>query len=380
MLHRNTEANHVYYNVRVQNGDPSGQNKVCEYRETRNVPIIDMPQDYFLTCVRFQVPTSTIPLLIVPIQPYPNTDVSKTIYSVSLSYGGKTAQQYVIWNPNEKLSKTSYYISPKRQITKDTPFTNASDSYYYCRSYLHMMNLVNTAFAAAFTALGGMTTLPVGATAPYYTYDAPTKLFTLNAQKANYDVTNPSYIAIYINNDLYTLFGAMNHVVINNNNSDEEDKQILIKDEGNNTVNGIINYSQEFSTLVGWVGFKSIVITSGTLPVIDEGIPTSQDYFSNTNVNANGQPSFLKIVSDYDALFDDLGGADFVNSFQYTSTSEYRLIDLVGTQPITTFDLKVWWVDQFGGLHELLITPNESATFKFLFRRKAFNLGILAKE
>jgi hypothetical protein len=372
MLSRTHDATHVYYNVRIQNGSPDGKNIQCSYRETRNVPIIDDPSQYYLTCVRFSLPTSTVPLLVVPVQPYPNTDPTKTIYSVTLSYGGKTAQQYVSWTPNEKVYSTP--VAPVVALSSSAPFTNANDSYYYCRSYVHMMNLVNTALQAAYAALANQIALPVGASAPYLTYDAATKLFSINAPKAAYDVTNANYIALYFNNDLYTLFGALNSVVVNNNNENEDDRQILLRDQKNNTdAAGMIKFAQEFSTLACWSGFKSLVITTGTIPIVSEGIPTAQDYYSNTNVNANGQPTFLNIVSDYDALFDDIGGADFVNAFQYTAQSEYRLIDMIGTQPLTTFDIQCWWQDGFGGLHPLLIAPNESGTLKFLFRKKAFS-------
>lgn len=372
MLSRTHESTHVYYNVRVQNGDPNGQNIQCSYRETRTVPIIDNPSEYYLTCVRFSLPTSTIPLLIVPVQPYPNTDATKTIYSVSLSYGGQTAQQFVSWLPNEQVFSAP--IAPKYSLSATSQFTNSSDTYYYCRSYVHMMNLVNNALAAAFTTLQGLASLPAGAVAPYLTYDAATSLFSINAPKAAYDVSNPQFISIYFNNDLYTLFGAFNSIINNNNNLNENDRQILIRDQGNNTdASGIIHFSQEFPTLSCWSGLKSIIITTGTIPIVSEGIPASQSYYSSMNVNANGQPTFLNIVSDYDALFDDVWQASFVNSMQYTSTSEYRLIDMIGTQPLTSFDIQCWWMDAFGNLHELLIAPNESATLKFMFRRKTFN-------
>lgn len=372
MLSRNHESTHVYYNVRVQNGDPNGQNIQCSYRETRTVPIIDNPSEYYLTCVRFSLPTSTIPLLIVPVQPYPNTDATKTIYSVSLSYGGQTAQQFVSWLPNEQVFSNP--IAPKYTLSATSQFTNSSDTYYYCRSYVHMMNLVNNALAAAFTTLQGLISLPAGAAAPYLTYDAATSLFSINAPKAAYDVSNPQFISIYFNNDLYTLFGAFNSIINNNNNLNENDRQILIRDQKNNTdASGTIHFSQEFPTLSCWSGLKSIIITTGTIPIVSEGIPASQSYYSSMNVNANGQPTFLNIVSDYDALFDDVGQASFVNSMQYTSTSEYRLIDMIGTQPLTSFDIQCWWMDAFGNLHELLIAPNESATLKFMFRKKTFN-------
>jgi hypothetical protein len=369
-----TEPTHVYYNVRIQNGNPDGSDKVCQYREQRTVPIINDPSKYYMSCVRFQVPTSRIPILLIPVQPYPNVDPGKTIYSVVLSYNGYEVQKFVQWIPNEQLSINANPIYPLHNLSVGAPYTNAEDSYYYCRSYIHMMDLVNDTFAAAFSDLGGLTTLPVGSKAPYYTFDPATSLFTLHAQKAFYDVEAVATpIQIYLNNDLFTLFGAMNHIKVRISTG-EKDRQILISatpGDDNVDANGYILFQQEYPTLVSWVGFTSIVITSGTIPIESEGIPTTLPYFSNSNLQSTGQPSFLNIITDYDALL-DMGYREFQTSLQYTPTAEYRLADMTGTQPLTSFDIQVWWSDAFGGLHPLLISPNECATFKFLFRKRDF--------
>jgi hypothetical protein len=146
--------------------------------------------------------------------------------------------------------------------------------------------------------------LPAGATAPYFTFDPQTSLFTLNAQASNYDVnTVASPVKVYLNNDLLSLFGALDSVLYRNP-VDEMDRQILITKQldSSNVANGIIRFQQEYPTLISWVGFTSLVITSGTIPIESEGIPTSLPFFSNNNVQLTGEPSFLNIVSDFDAL------------------------------------------------------------------------------
>lgn len=177
---RSKDANHVYYNVRIQNTAKTGEYVPCSFRETRTVPIVDNPSQYFFSCIRFSLPTSTIPLLIVPVQSYPNTDTTKTVYSVGLSYGTHSVQQHVIWAPNEMAYSTP--ITPQLSLSPVMSSSNTKDSYYYCRSYVHMVNLVNTALASAFTALAGLETLPVGATAPFITYDSASHLFSIHAK------------------------------------------------------------------------------------------------------------------------------------------------------------------------------------------------------
>lgn len=374
-MNRSTKPTHVYFNVRVQNGNTDGADKICEYREQRVVPIVNNPSEYYLSCIRFNIPTSRIPILIVPVQPFPNTDPTKTIYSVGLSYGAADAQTFVAWSPNETAAGLA--ITPKQGLSAGTPFTDSNDSYYYCRSYVHMMSLVNKAFATAFADLSGQLAgaLPAGAAAPFFTYDSVAKLFTLHAPASAYDTSAAgSVIKIYMNNDLFTLFGAFDSIK-DKQATKEKDVQVLIArapDGSNVDASGIIHFVQEYTTLVAWVGFQSLVITSGTIPVESEGIPTALPYFSNTNQQSNGQPTFLNIVSDYDALL-DVGYQDFQVSMQYSPPGEYRFIELTGTQPLTSFDIQALWTDVFGGLHPVLLGPNESATFKFMFRRRNFN-------
>ena len=362
------EPTHIYYNVQIQNSSPNGSAKDCTFREQRLIPLIEKPEDYFFSCIRFQVPTSTIPILVVPVQPFPNTDTSKTIYSITLSYNGIDAIEYIKWFPNTDTIEGSI-INPKYQLSAVSPYTNSSDNFYYCHSYIHFINLVNTAFKTAFTTLNVDLS---GSEPPYFTYDAITKLFSLNAQESVYDILNTNPIKIYLNNDLYALLGGLNSIKtimpVNGKSN-----QILISNDKNNTIDGIIKFMQEYQTLVSWIGFKSIVITTGTIPIISEGIPVAQKFFSNTNVSETGTPTFLNIVSDYDALL-DAGYADFQTSFQYQPTSEYRLIDMFGTMPLTSFDISVFWIDNYANLHELSIMPNETASFKFMFRKKKFNL------
>jgi hypothetical protein len=371
-----TSPTHIYYNVRIQNGNPDGQDKICDYREQRTVPIMNNPSEYFMSCIRFQVPTSRVPILLVPVQPFPNTDTTKTIYAVTLSYNGVSVTRNIVWQPHEGNSHSTPPVQARRLLSANSAYTNPEDSYYYCRSYRHMMGLVNDAFQSAFTELAGQTTLPANSEAPFYTFDSASSLFSLHALKNFYDVktvTNP--IKIYLNNDLFTLFGAMD-AMLYRLPVGEMDRQILIAsnaDGSNIDADGHIKFTQEYPTLVSWVGFTSIVITSGTIPIESEGIPTSLPYFSNTNLQATGQPSFLNIISDFDALLDQ-GYREFQTSLQYSASAEYRLIDMIGTQPLTSFDIQVWWTDAFGGLHPVYIAPNECATFKFLFRKRSYGI------
>jgi hypothetical protein len=374
----NKTPTHIYYNVRIQNNDTEGRDKIAEYREQKTIPILTNPSDYYMSCIRFTVPTSRIPLLIVPIKPYPNLDATKTIYSLTLSYNGVDVTQNVTWVPNETYHDLySQPIQPKLSLSVNNKYTNPKDSYYYCRSYTHFMNLVNATFATAFYQLSQQTILPAGSQPPFYVFDSTTQLFYLHAQKDFYDVASANPIKIFYNNDLYALFGNVNSVLYQYPNN-EKHRQILISADVNDInvdADGYIAFAQEYPSLVSWIGFTSIVVTTGTIPIIAESIPTTTPIFSNTNQLNDGKPSYLNIIADYEVQF-EAGHQDFQSVIQYSPTNEYKMIDLTSTQPLTSFDLQVFWSDVYTGsnLHPVYIAANETCSFKFLFRSRNYSL------
>lgn len=374
-----SQPTHVYYNVRIQNGNTDGTDAPCTFREQRTVPIVDAPSDYFFSCVRFNVPTSKIPLLIIPVRPFPNTDPSQTIYAISLSKVdtngvSQTVTQNVVWSPNELRGQE--LVTPQYRLTEQSPYTNSYDSFYYCWSYVHFTSLVNAALNTAFETFKVNPAMGIAPTAraPFFSFDSTTKLFTLHAEKATFDtatVNNP--VSIALNNALSVLYGGFNSKI------DVANQQRILlvssKDSTNNPLlDGDLLFPQEYSTLVNWIGFRSIIITTGTIPLVPEGIPAVTPFFSNNNLSNTGQPSFLSIVSDFDALLDSGGYADFQSSFQYAPSGEYRLVDFrESAQPLTSFDITVYFSDLYGCLHTLMIASNETASFKFLLRKKTFN-------
>jgi hypothetical protein len=233
------------------------------------------------------------------------------------------------------------------------------------------MNLVNKAFQTAFNDLAVRTTLPVGAVAPYYTFDSKAKLFTLVAQASHYDVNNVGTpINIFMNNDLWNLFGAMScfsyasPVIVGN------DRQILItSDVANVDASGNIQFLQEYISICQWMAMKSIIITTNSVPICTEGIPSVSNSYTPNN-GQNGYATYLTIISSYDALVSVAGFEDFQSLLQYTPSGPLKYIQMNSTNPLNTFDITVFWQDIYGGLHQLLIAPFESATFTFQFTKK----------
>jgi hypothetical protein len=367
--------NNIYYNVRI-NGNSDGSLAVANYSETRSIPLVDNPSDYNFTCIKFNIPISTVPLLIVPVLSYPNTDITKTVYSVSLSYNGfSSAQTFIRWTPMTSALGSVSLSTPKKQLTSQAPYTDSNDSYYYCYSYTYFMGLVNKAFETAFSDLSGKTSLPVGSSAPFFKYDAPSKLFSLVAPESFYDVNNVGTpIKIFMNNDLFNLFGAMPSFNFVQPALVGNDKQILItSDTSTVDTSGNIQFQQEYVSLFNWMAFKSIIITSSTIPIIPEGIPAVNNTIYTPDNELGGSSAYLPIISSYDALLDSNGYELFQSNIQYAPTGPYKLIEMIGTNPLNSIDLQVYWQDSFGGLHNLYMQSFESCTFTFLMTKRNIN-------
>lgn len=360
----------IYYNVRI-NGNSDNSLAVANYAEQRTIPLVDNPSEYYFSCTRFSIPTSTIPILIVP-HSYSSTDPTITVYSVSLSYNGfNSAPSFIKWAPQVSYTTETALTNPRRTLSAQNPFIDPTDNYYYCYSYTYFMNLVNNAFEVAFNDLSGQTTLPAGSFAPYYTYNAPTKLFTLVAPSASYDVNSVGTpIKIFLNNQLWTLFGGMSAQIVNNSAIQGHDRQILITgDTSTLDTSGNIHFQQEYITICQWIAMKTIIICTNTVPIVNEGIPSVNGNYTPDN-EQNGQSTYLPIISSYDALVSTAGFEDFQSTIQYSPTGPYKLIDMIGTNPLSSFDLQIYWMDVYGTLHNLYIAPFESATMTFLLIKK----------
>ena len=360
----------IYYNVRI-NGNADGSLAMANYAEQRTISLLDNPSNYYFSCIRFNIPTSTIPLLIVASQPFPNTNPALTVYSVSLSYNGvSSGQTFVYWNPTVASNDSLSLATPKRTLNAQTPFIDPKDEYYYCYSYSYFMSLVNKAFIEAFNNLSALTTLPLGSVPPYYTFDSRVKLFTLVAQGAFYDMNNLTPIQIFMNNALFNLFGAVSAIRYTNPTISGNDKQIIITSDNSNTdASGNIQFEQEYISLTQWMAMKSVIITTNTIPIVAEGIPSVSNNYTPDN-EQNGSSTYLPIISAYDALIATAGFEDFQSTIQYAPSGPYKLIDMIGTNALSSFDIQVYWMDVYGTLHNLFISPFESCTFTFLFLRK----------
>jgi len=104
------------------------------------------------------------------------TEINTTIYSVTFSCGNASTGDYysqtipIIWVPE---NQAPYTTVPTTALP-----TQIDSDYYYCYTYTHWVQLVNTALRLAWSLAGGGVSF--GTQCPWFEFDPTTGLFNIN--------------------------------------------------------------------------------------------------------------------------------------------------------------------------------------------------------
>lgn len=407
-----SSANHIYYDVIIEHNDennPTHAPTPAVFSETRSQPLISKPEDYFMSVVRFQVPGQFIPMFL-DIGYFGGVNPNVTYNSITLSYSGTDSQVHLIYVPQDLTqpvpppppppatpspwnSLTVYglgdytffnmqiYVSLTAGNVGNQPnispanwqltaaFTSQSLLYYAVYSYQQFVDEINVALATAF----GFLPLPVLSPVlqvPYMIYDSVTNLFSIIV-----DQRLPGLgFQMFMNDILYGFF-VPSFDVITHTYGDilGKDIEILLKNNHNNNytpsppVAGVSFYQmiQERPTIDNFYAVKTILFTINNVPIRSEYIPSGTT--SQNKVNNN----FLPIMTDFVPALTNKAG-DLLSEITYYPTAEYRLIDLIGSDPLSTIDIQVYWTDNYLRIYPLLIYPHDLINIKILFRNKNY--------
>ena len=366
------DGDRIYYNFII--GEKRDRQPLfdAKFQENLDQVFITNPSEYYISVVRFSIPCQNIPIFVPEIQSFPNTNVNNTVYSLSLEYNGftsgETFVQFVSGNPNA-------YVTP---ISANSPDADTSSIYYWIYNFQAFIDMVNTTFQTAFTALnvasGG---LPVGAVAPYFEFDPSTQLISLVVQRLFYDQTLLNPINIFMNYKLFVYFdgieidylGTGANIYLPNG----KDVQLIVKDLKNNWYNpsfvvpasppDYYKMTQNFPNLVTWNVFKSLQITSNMIPIREEYAPSVRDILGGSNTESQ---VFLK---DFEPVLNN--GGDSRGILYFVLDGPYQLINLVSTTPLTKLDITMYWVDRFGRKFLLQCPYNQVISVKVVFIKKS---------
>lgn len=370
---------HVYYNITITNNDVSGTRPAPQvvFNEIRNTPILSRPEDYFLSIVRFNLETPSLPLFIPQVQ-IGQTDVNLLVYSITLTYKTYEYQHFV-----EYQSANLFASPPSAPIA----FQDIESKYYYVYSYQWWNDLMNTAFQAAFDGLkalviAGGDTLPTN-NAPFMEWNPTNSTAILNADVLGYNSKSGSdYIKIYFNNPLFTLYSSF-EATLNVSSSVTNGKNaqfVMFNNQGLNIFNvssgyNVIQAYQEYSTAPLMNPIQALVFTTALVPINPEltSVPTvygADSNFFNVGNNAN----ITLTLTDFVVGLTE--GFEYKPSVTYVPPGEYRLVDMQGNSPISSVNVSVFWRDRFGGLNPFNLNSGCTATIKIMFRKRDFNVSM----
>jgi hypothetical protein len=404
LVKNSVSADQIYFDLTVtnfQNTDTKPQ--TFYYNEQRTLPFVNVPQDYYLSILRFTVETGTLPLFIPSIQPASQQvgvpDVNLTIYSVTLSYTDPatniayTAQSYIEWTPQDVSAPVPASLGSNGIQVND-------NGYYNCYSYSFWIYLVWVAFQRAFgyngqTPYGSgdaslsaqLSTAGVANPAtysPFITWDSTSNTANIIGQYAyciNQEAgDNP--IRIYMNAPCFQLFNSFparylgytgaistkgrNFAIELANIGGLNYTKITVPNSAPVTYWDGYSMTQEYPTIENWSPILAIVFVSNTLPIQPNNVSTPVVYNENQQIVLGGNNAdTANIITD---LVSDTG--NYRPALVYLPSAQYRYITLYGNRPLYNLDLSIFYRIKTGQLIPFSLNSGGSVTVKFAFIKK----------
>ena len=143
-----TDDTHIYYDISIFNNDISGDMPVnLKFSEQRSGgALIENPQDYYLSIVRFEIDSPSLPIFI-PQRRLGSSSFNDLIYIFGLEVikgatNTPTARykkrvQFIPVNPNISTDQLNAYVSANKEYS-------LSDEYYYIYNVKQWLRMVNT--------------------------------------------------------------------------------------------------------------------------------------------------------------------------------------------------------------------------------------------
>jgi hypothetical protein len=307
----------------------------------RSGPIIENPEDYYASIVRFTIPLTSVPLM--------RWFANRNFVSVSYAAVTETAEA--------KYQQTDF------NTHGDVPSNVVPGGVY---SYQTVCNSVNVAIAQCCTTLG----LPVP---PYMVYDDGTfTIFFPSSWADVYPYTNALKPHLFFDRNLFGLFVSFNNMSYDlNQNNNYLDYQIICCDNKNNSSGGLISNTQEWSSTQYMQQLTNISIVSQKMPCLGDDL--ANQALQTTSFGSES----VKTITDFELDRTAPGGQRGQAQYQ---ASVYRYIDLTGQKALRSLDFQFFCffedllnVANVNSYRPLFLNPYETLSLKLMFKKKTLN-------
>ena len=373
------QPNEIYYDMITTNYKSEKTEPVAiNFQENRNIPLLNNSGDYEMSIVRFQVDSQLLPILIPEIESN-QSDINKTIYSVSMSYlpDGQTnpieVQTYITWQPQNKNT-----IIPPPPSSNSNGLQSDTGSYYYCYNFQWFVSLIYKACLDCFQELQQKTTGLENCIAPVISWNPDNNTAVISAPSDYFNSEDTNAIQLYFNSPLFALFSSFPVQNFGASASLGKNHRIQIANfTGTNTIYLpsipdeneqqylCIQVYQEYSTIANWTPANSIVFTSMSLPVYPEQLCSPLVFNEGRQIILGNNSNFANVITDLQT--NDLC---YKPNLIYNPSAQYRWISLLGDKAISNVDVQVYWKSRFGKLNPLYLMSGSSCSLKILFQKK----------
>lgn len=340
-------SDYTYFNISISNQSGDNQPIFQEAQLTKynDKAIIRDTTDRVLSIERLSIPTSGIPLWYVePIDD--KNPLSKLKFTVGLEYNGVFYSENLLYFPNEDFT---------------SPF------YWYNFTYSEFFYSINKTLEAVFTQLGTLTTLPPTAEPPFFIFDAKSQTISLIAQKLIYDTKNlTTPILIWVNSYTQDKLEGIGLEFFDNVNPIPNNNKLAYFSVYNKYINTFDNDYYEmvgdYNVLNRWNTLRAIQIKSN-LPIQNEYVDVN---YSKTATQTITQSE--NILRDFTINYSEFSSVGRT-TVEY-SVQDRIYISLIPHHQIQNIFVQIYWIDQKGNSIPLFLRGEETASIKFLVKRK----------
>ena len=336
-------AHIVYYNAELSNVQSFPI--AAEVNDTRAQAIIDTPEDYDMSIVRWDLDTSLIPPCYIPMAPSPAPPL-QTQACIGMTRGVD------VFGP--------IYVN----------LTAGLESGFFF-SYTAFLSQVNAAIAACYALIAG----PSAAVPPVLAFNATTGLISLYYPSTY--LTGVPPIQLYVNSVLYRYVLNMPAAIYPGAAPGfefrikmEDQSALLLPPTGtrygypaivNAFAGDCLQLTQQEAAMECWTASRTIFITTSSIPVVNENQPTDPSGTRGTNSGL----STAAIITDFSTA--QLSPLDSANRISYLPSAEYRRVALRGREPLNRISLRLYWSDYRGNSYPVNLPPGGFFSAKLAF-------------
>jgi hypothetical protein len=369
---------HIYYDLSISNSHSIGEIEPhLKFNETRTTAIIEHPERYKLSIVRFMVDTHSLPIMQPTIMKqsdqlkyFPNNvDMNRTVYSITIEHGIDKIMEYVQFDPQDTTVNMPASFRPNGS-------PDYSTGYYNLYSYDHFVTMCNYTIKNIMSNV--VFQYPFYSGLPSLFFDG--KKISFQSPASNWNSSIDSHYKIYFNTAAYRLFNSMPAKHLDKKDAFGRNFQLDTANFSNNfalytnyhTLGGsvsnpigmtFLNITQEYSTTANWSPVSSIAFTSASLHVEASHVSNLHEYDHGNEVIERSSNNSLTIITDF-------ATSDYLPGILYVPSGEYRWVDLTKSGPLKKINVEVYWLSKLAEINPFQLSAGGSASLKMLFQKK----------